>query len=184
MNKINYDDYFLSMCYLVAQRSPDPSTKCGAVLVSEDKRILSTGYNGPIKGVDDALVPLERPAKYAHLLHAEENCLLSYNGSSHDLIGSTMYITGEPCHKCLRMIIQKGVPNITFSNGNLAVMQDKNERDTCESILDYSKWVNVKTVYNLPEICHLLNDATEYIIRKNQEKLDLKLISWKLPKPS
>lgn len=100
MSKVNYDDYFLAMCYLVAMRSIDPSTKCGAVLVSKEHKILSTGYNGPIRGVDDTMVPLERPAKYAHFLHAEENCLLAYNGSSQDLVGATMYFTGAPCHKC------------------------------------------------------------------------------------
>lgn len=85
MTKPNYDDYFLTMSYLVAQRSIDPSTKCGAVLVSADKRILSTGYNGPIRGVDDAKIPLTRPEKYPHFIHAEENAVLAYFGSKQEL---------------------------------------------------------------------------------------------------
>ena len=169
MSKIPYDDYFLAMCYLVAQRSPDPSTKCGSVLVSAENRVLSTGYNGPIKGVNDAIIPTERPAKYAHFLHSEENCLLAYNGCLQDLTGATIYVTGAPCHKCLRMIIQKGITNIVYTDGNLAVMQDKTEQEICDLMMLYSS-VSVRVVKNLPKLVDLLRDTSTYIIRKNPEK--------------
>jgi len=165
--KIPYDDYFLTMCYLVAQRSPDPSTKCGAVLVSGERKILSTGYNGPIKGSDDSMIPLERPAKYAHLLHAEENCLLAYNGSYQDIVGSTMYVTGRPCHKCLRMILQKGVKRIVTTDGNMAVMQDDSEAKIYELMLSYTKGVEMNVLSNLPNIIGLLDHTKKYIIEKN-----------------
>lgn len=61
------------MSFLVAQRSINTSTKCGAVLVFADNRILSTDYNESIKNSIDNLIPLVRPKKYAHLLHVEEN---------------------------------------------------------------------------------------------------------------
>lgn len=182
MTKLDYDTYFLAMCYLVAQRSPDPSTKCGAVLVSSEKRILSTGYNGPIKGVNDALVPLERPAKYAHLLHAEENCLLAYSGCAQDLNGATIYVTGAPCHKCLRMILQKGVTEIVYTDGNLAVMQDVAEQEICKLMMSYSHDVSVRVVKNLPQICELLQTTETYIVKKNPDKFGLTETSWKLPK--
>lgn len=161
------------MCYLVSQRSPDPSTKCGAVLVGHDRSILSTGYNGPIKGADDAMVPLDRPAKYGHLLHAEENCLLAYSGGKQELIDATMYVTGAPCHKCLRMIIQKGVKNIVYTDGNLAVMQDVAEQEICKLMLSYSAWVNIRVVSNLPQICELLQNTETYIVKKNPKKFGL-----------
>ena len=171
MNKVNYDDYFLAMCYLVAMRSIDPSTKCGAVLVSKEHKVLSTGYNGPIRGADDFKIPLYRPAKYAHLLHAEENCLLAYNGGSQDLIGSTMYVTGRPCHKCLRMILQKGIGNIVYTNGNLAVMQDNSEKEIVDLMLSYSPEVAIRTVNNLPNILTLFNATGDYIKEKNKDIL-------------
>ena len=182
MNKLNYDDYFIALAYVVAMRSPDPSTKCGAVLVSHEKRILSTGYNGPIKGVNDTLVPLDRPAKYGHLLHAEENCLLAYSGGNQELIGAIMYITGAPCHKCLRMIVQKGIMNIVYANGNLAVMQDVAEQEICKLMLTYADNVSVRIVKNLPDIVKLLQTTGEYIVKKNPEKFGLEEISWKPPK--
>lgn len=108
----NWDSYYLSIAFVVAQRSFDPSTKCGCVIVSQDNRILSTGYNGPIKGSSDNLIPLTRPEKYYHFLHAEENALLHYSGSYMDIQNATIYVTHPPCHKCLRMILQKGIKNI------------------------------------------------------------------------
>jgi dCMP deaminase len=168
MNKIPYNDYFLTMCFLVAQRSPDPSTKCGAVLVSADHRILSTGYNGPIKGADDFCVPLERPAKYSHILHAEENCIIAYNGSSQDLVGSTMYVTGMPCHKCLRMVLQKGIKKIIATDGNIAVMQANNDEEAiCQKMLGYTPNVELVRLPNLLNVLSLLKRTEDYIIQKN-----------------
>lgn len=170
MNKIDYNDYFMAMCYLVSQRSPDPSTKCGAILIDRNHKVLSTGYNGPIRGIDDTKVPLVRPAKYAHMLHAEENCILSYNGGRQDLEGSTMYITGAPCHKCLRMIIQKGIFNIVYSDANLAVMQDVEEQSHCQLMLDYAPHVKVTILKNLPQIVNLFGVTIDYIKSKNPSK--------------
>jgi dCMP deaminase len=108
----DWDVYYLSIAFVVAQRSFDPSTKCGCVIVSQDNRILSSGYNGPIKGSLDHLIPLTRPEKYYHFIHAEENALIHYSGSHMDIQNATIYVTHPPCHKCLRMILQKGIKNI------------------------------------------------------------------------
>lgn len=151
-------------------RSIDPSTKCGAVLVSKEYKVLSTGYNGPIKGSIDGMIPLIRPAKYCHILHAEENCLLAYNGSNQDLEGATMYVTGRPCHKCLRMILQKGIKNIVYCNANLAVMQDSDEKAIVDLMLEYSPKVNIRVVDNIDVICKTLRDTEEYIRKKNPDR--------------
>lgn len=151
-------------------RSIDPSTKCGAALVSKEYKVLSTGYNGPIKGSIDGMIPLVRPAKYCHILHAEENCLLAYNGSNQDLEGATMYVTGRPCHKCLRMILQKGIKNIVYCDANLAVMQDSDEKAIVDLMLEYSPKVNIRVVDNIDMVCKTLRDTEEYIRKKNPDK--------------
>lgn len=155
------------MCYLVAMRSIDPSTKCGAVLVSKENKVLSTGYNGPLKGSKDEMVPLVRPAKYAHILHAEENCFLAYNGSTQDLDGAILYVTSRPCHKCLRMILQKGIKNIVYGNGNLGVMQDEAEKSIVDLMLSYFPPVNIRVVNNLHQVNNLLDHTKDYIKSKN-----------------
>ena len=119
-----WDDYFLAIAYVVSQRSFDPSSKCGTVIVSKDRRILSTGYNGPIKNSIDEEIPLVRPDRYYHMIHGEENALLAYNGSFQDILGATAYITGRPCHRCLRMLLQKGIKRIIHGNINTKMVDD------------------------------------------------------------
>jgi len=112
----NWDVYYMTMAFVVAQRSFDPSTKCGCVIVSKDNRVLSTGYNGPIKGSPDPLIPTERPLKYSFFIHSELNALLAYNGSYVDIQNSKCYITHYPCADCLRSLIQKGIKTIYYSD--------------------------------------------------------------------
>src|SRR5512146_3414705 len=59
-----WDEYFLDLAEQVSRRSPDPSTKHGCVLVDRDRRVVSTGYNGPVAGLPNDLVPVTRPEKY------------------------------------------------------------------------------------------------------------------------
>ncbi len=164
-----YTDYFLALAYLVSMRSIDPSSKCGAVLVSADRRILATGYNGPLRGADDRLVPLTRPEKYPYMIHAEENALLAYNGPASDLIGATIYVTGKPCHKCLRMILQKGIRNIVVTKGNHTVMHDDAEEKVCQGLIDIlpADSVNYHVINNSRDIYKLLQTTMDYVVKKN-----------------
>ena len=65
MKKILWDDYFMTMVYLVAMRSKDESTHIGAVVVGGDKEVRSVGYNGFPRGMDDNIKERQlRPLKY------------------------------------------------------------------------------------------------------------------------
>ena len=101
----SWDDWFMGMCFWVSLRSPDPSTKHGAILCNDRHQILGVGYNGFPRGCNDENMPLTRPEKYDVIIHAEENCLLN----SQNLlmgIGHTMYITGYPCSRCFAKTMQ------------------------------------------------------------------------------
>lgn len=111
--KKSWDEYFLELCDLISTRSIDPSTKHGCVIVDKDRRIVSVGYNGPVKGLNDANIPLTRPLKYKYFLHSEENALLF---SKVPLDDCTAYITGLPCSRCTRMLLQKGILKIVCGN--------------------------------------------------------------------
>ena len=106
---MDWDHYFLEIAEKVSQRSPDPNTKHGCVLVDKHNRVLSTGYNGPIQGIPHDIIEWERPQKYLWMIHAEDNAVTF---SKCDLEGSTAYITGRPCVPCLRRLIQAGVQKI------------------------------------------------------------------------
>ena len=98
------------MAHLAASWSKDPSTKVGAVLVDSKHRVISLGFNGYPRGVDDAELPRER--KLLRTIHAEENAILFAQGS---LEGSTAYVTHHPCAGCAAKLVQKGVARVVVS---------------------------------------------------------------------
>lgn len=112
---VEWNDVFLTMARAMSTKSKDPSTQCGAVLVASDNVLLSAGFNGPPPQMSDELVPWgERPAKYAFIIHAEENAL-SFAIRSHGIErmkGSTMYVTHAPCSDCVLRMIRDGVRRV------------------------------------------------------------------------
>ena len=114
--KPNWDEYFISLAFMVSLRSPDISTKHGCVVVDKSNRILTVGYNGPPAGCIDELIPKTRPEKYLYMAHAERNAIdLSPEA---DLEGSTFYITGHPCARCLGSILQKKAAGVVYGPVN------------------------------------------------------------------
>lgn len=108
------DLYFMNLCFEVAKRSIDPSTKCGCVFIDDAGGILSTGYNGPIRGAIDENVPLNDESKYLFLEHSERNAIYNAARVGTPLNGSIVYVTGFPCIDCLRGIIQVGAVKIVY----------------------------------------------------------------------
>lgn len=127
---MNWDDYFLNIAEQVSLRSPDPTTKHGCVIVDENNRVLSTGYNGPVKGFPNNKIQFKRPQKYDWMIHAEDNAVLF---AKCDLEGSTAYITGHPCGQCFRRLAQAGVKRIVYGP-KMSKCITSNEFKVCNDI--------------------------------------------------
>jgi len=112
-----WDDYFIALTFMVAQRSLDKHTKCGCVVVDKGRSILTTGYNSPPRGCDDSIIPLERPDKYNFMEHSESNAIINAARMGVSLIGSTFYVTGPPCHMCFAKILSVGAKKIIYGPG-------------------------------------------------------------------
>ena len=108
---MDWDKYFYDIAEAVSKRSPDPNTKHGCVLVDSDRRVVSTGYNGPVKGFPNDQVDYSRPNKYQWMIHAEDNAVIF---AKRDLSGCTAYITGHPCCNCFRRLVQAGVKRVVY----------------------------------------------------------------------
>ena len=120
-NYISWDEYFMGVAMLAAQRSKDPSTQVGACIVSQDNIIISTGYNGMPKGCSDDDFPWNRDGedtKYPYVVHAELNAIL--NASGRDLRGSKLYVALFPCNECAKAVIQSGVKEIFYLSDKYA----------------------------------------------------------------
>ncbi len=113
---INWDEYFMGIAILSTYRSKDPNTQVGACIVNDENKILSIGYNGAPRGLDDDNMPWEREGnftetKYAYVCHSELNAILNYSGN---LQGTKMYVTLFPCNECAKVIVQAGVKEIIY----------------------------------------------------------------------
>lgn len=114
---IAWDEYFMGVSLLAAERSKDPSTQVGACIVGTDNRIYSTGYNGFPQGCSDDTFPWNRDSslgetKYNFVVHAELNAILNAGGKS--LLGSRIFVSLFPCHECAKAIIQAGIKEVVY----------------------------------------------------------------------
>lgn len=114
---LSWDEYFMGVALLAAERSKDPNTRVGACIVDSRNRILSTGYNGFPQGCNDDGFPWEREGrldetKYAYIVHAELNAILNAGGKS--LADSRLFVILFPCNECAKAIIQAGIKEIFY----------------------------------------------------------------------
>ena len=108
-----WDKRFLDIAKSVSTWSKDPSRKIGAIAV-RNRKILSTGYNGFPKGIEDSEERyINREIKYQYVVHAEMNCIYNAAENGISLRDSTLYIYGLPvCGNCALGIIQAGVSRV------------------------------------------------------------------------
>ncbi len=115
LHHISWDQYFISISYLVAMRSKDPSTKIGCVIVGPDHEILTTGYNGLPRGIEDKIERYQNKAyKYMSINHAEENAILNAVRIGTALKGCSLYTQWLPCSSCAKLIIQAGIEQVIY----------------------------------------------------------------------
>lgn len=114
---ISWEELFMGLATLSAQRSKDPNTQVGACIVNSEHRIVSLGYNGLPNGLSDDEFPWEREGeseydtKYPYVCHAEQNAIQNTNTSTK---GCTIYTTLFPCDNCTKLIIQAGIKKVVY----------------------------------------------------------------------
>lgn len=121
-NYISWDEYFMGVALLSAQRSKDPSTQVGACIVNEDKRIVGTGYNGFPRGCSDDDFPWAREGefgdtKYPFVSHAELNAVIN---ATTPLKNCSIYVGLFPCNECAKVIIQAGITEVIYLSDKYA----------------------------------------------------------------
>jgi dCMP deaminase len=111
MNRISKIEYALEIAKVCALRSEDPHRKVGAVGLSKDGRIVSTGYNGlaPGKEVSESFW-LDRAGRLPYVIHAEANMLARCK------LGEVHYVacTLSPCVECMKLMIAHGIKEIYY----------------------------------------------------------------------
>jgi len=124
MSTKQWDSYFFKICCSVSTKSPCLSRKIGAILV-RDHSVISTGYNGPPRGVPHCENECPRYllgyASGTHMelcpaQHAEENCISNAARLGVSVLGSTLYMNSIlPCKNCFGTLINAGIVEIVVN---------------------------------------------------------------------
>jgi dCMP deaminase len=113
--RVDWHQYFMNIASEVATRSTCDRKHVGAVIV-RDKTILSTGYNGSVRGLphcDDAGHMMEDNHCVA-TIHAESNAVIQAARNGVRLEGADIYVTASPCWNCFKMVVNAGIKNIYY----------------------------------------------------------------------
>jgi len=120
----SWQDYFLQITRLVAERSTCLRRSVGALIV-KDKRILATGYNGAPSGLAHCLdvgclreelsIPPGERHEICRGIHAEQNAILQAALYGVSIKGAALYCTHQPCALCAKMAINAGIRQIIYS---------------------------------------------------------------------
>lgn len=114
-NRVSWEHYFMNIAREVATRSTCDRKQVGAVIV-RDKTILSTGYNGSIKGLahcDEIGHEMEK-GHCVRTIHAEANAIVQAARNGVNINGSEIYVSASPCYNCFKMIANSGIDKIYY----------------------------------------------------------------------
>ena len=135
----------MKTAYAYAERSHDAQTQHGCVIVDPNNRLLATGYNGVLAGIDDEFLPNIRPDKYSWVLHAELNAIFNCERRPE---GGVVYVTGHPCLHCYLCMCQVGISEIVYDcrSERNAVMID----DEMMALLEVAQFLTQKKIKLTP----------------------------------
>jgi dCMP deaminase len=152
MSRATWDQYFLEIAKTVATRATCDRKHVGAIIV-RDKIILSTGYNGSIRGLPhcDEIGHLMEDSHCTRTAHAESNAVAQAARAGTRIDGAELYVTASPCWPCFKLVANAGIKRIVFGEFY---------RD--ERIFDAAKALEIELVdANDPEVsrCHICSMA-------------------------
>ena len=129
--RADWDTYFMNIAHQAATRATCLRKHVGAVIV-RDRTVLSTGYNGSIRGLphcEDVGCVVEE-GHCVTTVHAEANAILQAAKNGVSLDGGELYTTASPCWNCFKLIANAGIRTIYYGE----FYRDERSRETAEKI--------------------------------------------------
>lgn len=113
--RASWDEYFMNIARAVATRSTCSRKHVGAVVV-RDKVILSTGYNGSVRGLPhcDEVGHMIEDGHCVRTIHAEANAIIQAATHGTRIEEASIYVTASPCWSCFKMIANAGIKRIVY----------------------------------------------------------------------
>lgn len=114
-DRASWDEYFMNIARVVATRATCDRKHVGAVIV-RDKTILSTGYNGSIRGLlhCNEVGHMMVDGHCVRTIHAEANAIIQSAKNGTRIDRAAIYVTASPCWSCFKMIANVGITRIVF----------------------------------------------------------------------
>ncbi len=156
---ISWDEYFIEVTKLISKRSSCIVKQFGAV-ITKNNRIISTGYNGTPSqflncnegGCERCSLRMENKLKTGENLekclciHAEANAILQ---NSRECENSTLYVTGEPCIQCAKLILAVKITRVVYMKGvypdnGLFLLKTKS-KDNKNVVIEECKYIQQNT---------------------------------------
>jgi dCMP deaminase len=135
---MNWLKYFMHIAEAVAQRSKDPTTKVGAIIVDKQNRIVSTGFNGMLAGFPETdELWHNREEKLKYVCHAEFNAILY---AKQNLTECTVFVSLAPCLECTKMIAAAGIKQIYYKEAR----DFGNTQEAIDNIIKHSSISKIK----------------------------------------
>tara|TARA_B100000242_G_C42918410_1_gene425845 strand:+ start:45 stop:506 length:462 start_codon:yes stop_codon:yes gene_type:complete len=114
VNRPNWHEYFMSLAILTSSRSSCHRLNVGCVIVSPDKTILSTGYNGFIAGSPHTSIVRDNHEQAT--VHAETNAVAFCAKRGISIKDASIYVTHFPCINCFKVLVASGIKNIYYNS--------------------------------------------------------------------
>jgi len=114
-DRVSWDEYFMNIAKQVATRSTCDRKHVGSVIV-RDRTILSTGYNGSVRGLPhcDEVGHMMEDGHCVRTTHAEANAVVQAAKNGTRIDGGGIYVTASPCWSCFKLIANAGLVRIVF----------------------------------------------------------------------
>ena len=116
MKRPDWDQLYITMCYLVGMSSRDEHTHVGSVICDSDNVLVSTGYNSLPRAIEidrgQKRLSREGGEKYFWMEHAERNAIYNAARRGTQLKECKLYVPWMPCADCARAIIQTGISEV------------------------------------------------------------------------
>jgi len=113
--RITRENLNMNIALLISKRATCGRAQVGAVIV-KDNRIISTGYNGPLRSEPDCSNHCDTSKSCIRAVHAEANAIYNAAKNGLSLEGCELYCTYRPCRKCFEAIVQSGIKKVYYLN--------------------------------------------------------------------
>lgn len=162
--RLSWDETFMSLAFLVSGRTACKFHAAGVVIVDENKRIVSMGYNGPTEGDSHCIKvgcakvdgnPKTKKLERCRGAHAEINAIINAKDSSR-LRGATVYTALFPCYDCMKAFNNSGIRELVYFREYKRIQTGGEKQEEEREAWDLAKRRKIKIRQYNPKIADSL----------------------------